>query len=79
MNQNEIKLQKIMAVVFNININSIDLNSSNSNTKNWDSLKHLSLVIAIEEEFSIHFTNEDISLLTDFKKITKLINEKLIS
>ena len=77
MNEKEKKLQKIMSVVFNLDLKDISLNSSNTNTKNWDSLKHISLVIAIEEEFDIYFTNDDILLLTDFKKIINIVNEKL--
>ena len=47
MNETEKKLKHIMSIVFNIDIKKINLSSSNLNTKNWDSLKHLNLVIAI--------------------------------
>ena len=73
MNEIEKKLTKIMSIVFAIDESKIDTNSSNQNIEAWDSLKHLSLILAIEEEFNIHFTNKETALINDFKTIVDII------
>ena len=64
MSEIETKLKKIISVIFLIDQNQINNQSSNENIKEWDSLKHLSLVLAIEEEFNIRFTNDETSSIS---------------
>ena len=73
MNEIENKLKKIISVIFLVNENKINYESSNENIKEWDSLKHLSLVLAIEEEFNIRFTNDETLQLTSFKNILEIL------
>ena len=75
MKKNEIekKLKRIMSIVFTIDESKIDTNTSNQNIEAWDSLKHLSLILAIEEEFNIRFTNKETALINDFKTIVDII------
>ena len=73
MKEIENKLKKIISVIFLINENKINDESSNENIKEWDSLKHLSLVLAIEEEFNIRFTNDETLQLTSFKNIVEIL------
>ena len=49
-----------------------------SNTHQWDSINHLNLVVAIEEEFNIQISPDDISkIYKDFKTVLDYIVEKL--
>ena len=73
MSEIETKLKKIISVIFLIDQNQINNQSSNENIKEWDSLKHLSLVLAIEEEFNIRFSNDETLQLTSFKKIAEIL------
>ena len=73
----ENKIKKILSVIFLINENKININSSNQNIEQWDSLKQLSLILAIEEEFNIHLSNEETLLLVDFKSILKVVSGKV--
>lgn len=38
-----------------------DLNASPDEKNLWDSLKHMEIVLALEEEFDITFENDDIA------------------
>ena len=78
-NEIEKKLKKIMSIVFTIDESKIDINTSNQNVEAWDSLKHLSLILAIEDEFNIRFTNKETTLINDFKTIMDILqnNHKL--
>ena len=55
---NDQRLKTLLANIFNIEINSINNDSSVDTIENWDSLNHLKLVLAIEQEFNVSFTAE---------------------
>jgi acyl carrier protein len=56
----ENRIKKVMSDVFDIDIESINNDSSPDNIENWDSLKHMNLIVALEEEFEIEFDDEAI-------------------
>jgi len=73
----ELAIQEIMAVVFEMSKESITSESSQDSIRNWDSLKHLDLIISLEEEFNIIFPVEEIGHLVSFKLIKIIIEEQL--
>ncbi len=72
------RIKKVMANIFGIDGNLINNNSSPDNIDNWDSLKHMSLIVALEEEFEIEFSDDEIfntmsySLIADVLETNKL-------
>ena len=66
------QIKTIMAEIFEVDLNEIDDNISQKNTSEWDSLRHLNLMVEIEEKFDVSFTPEQIGSLTSLKLI---INE----
>lgn len=46
---------------------------------NWDSLNHITLIIAIEEELGIEFDTEDLVGLANVGEMVDLIQKKLNS
>ena len=73
----ENRIKKIMSNVFNINVDSINNESSPDNIENWDSLKHMNLIIALEEDFDIEFDDNDIENLLNFQLINLTIQERI--
>ena len=73
----ELAIQEIMAVVFEMSKESITSESSQDSIRNWDSVKHLDLIISLEEEFEITFPVEEIGHLVSFKIIKIIIEEQL--
>ncbi len=73
----EKKIKSVMSSVFDIPIEHIDENSSHETIENWDSLRQMNLVLALEEEFSITFNENEIIDLENFKLIRITIKEKL--
>ena len=71
----EIKLKEIMSEVFNVPEDSIDSLSSPDTIESWDSLKHMNLVTALEEEFNIRLTYEQISEMLNFSLIIEVLKE----
>ena len=79
MNKTEIKKKiiTVISLILNVPINKIKSKSGPDNFEDWDSLKHLNIILAIEEEFSIKFTNKELIDLLDIDTILETINEKI--
>ena len=58
MNYSETEQKVITLVSTALNVNSIDLQSSQENTSEWDSLAYLSVISAMDEEFEIEIIKE---------------------
>ena len=59
---------------------SIDNNKFNENIKyneipEWDSIGHMTLIAALEEEYKIHFETDDIVDFSSFKKGIEILNK----
>tara|TARA_B100000787_G_scaffold165136_1_gene148664 strand:- start:1082 stop:1303 length:222 start_codon:yes stop_codon:yes gene_type:complete len=72
----EDRVKKVMSDVFNIDIKSINDGSSPDNIENWDSLKHMNLIIALEEELEIEFSDEEIGDSMNYALIVNILNSK---
>lgn len=76
MKQNNKKnLIKIFSIIFKIKEKNIKENINFKNQKNWDSLNHVKLLMAIESKFKIKFDPEESMYLNSFKKILESINK----
>lgn len=75
MTKNEItsRLKKCMASVFGIEEDVISDETSMDNMETWDSLRHINLIIALEQEFGISFPDEEVVLLTSFELLCMTI------
>jgi acyl carrier protein len=71
------KIKRIMATVFEINIELISDDASPHNIKNWDSLKHIKLIFALEDEFNIRLDTDEINAMVKFSIISAYIHAQL--
>jgi acyl carrier protein len=69
------KIRKIMGAVFGIEPASIGDDASPGNVEQWDSLRHMNLVLALEEEFGVRFPEEAIDQLISFRLIELALEE----
>lgn len=69
------KIRTIMSAVFEVPIEEITEDSSSDNIESWDSLKHLNLILALEEEFEISIPDEEVGNLFNYKLIELVVNE----
>lgn len=70
-------LVKIMAQVFNVDENTITMDTVKDDIEEWDSLEHIKLVLEIEDSYKIKFDLDIIPELVTVKKIQEEI-ERLI-
>jgi acyl carrier protein len=73
----ETKIKNIMAFVFETPFEAINHESSPDTIEKWDSLKHMNLVVALEEEFNIEFNDDEISEMQNFSSILNIIKTHL--
>ena len=72
----EQRIKELMADILHLDPAKIDENTSVDNTPKWDSANHISLVLAIEEEFSIAFDVDEIEQMLSFFDITQSVAAK---
>lgn len=70
-------IQRIAADVFEVPGDRIEASSSPDTIETWDSLHHLTLVLALEQEFGVQFTPEEIEQLLSVELVAALVEEKL--
>jgi acyl carrier protein len=68
----ENKIKYIMSSVFGIHKNEIHDNVSPDTVESWDSLKHMDLIVSLEEEFEIEFSDEEIIKMMNYKSIREI-------
>jgi len=71
------KVKQVMTSVLKMDISEIDENTSLESVETWDSLRHINLIIALEEEFGIQFSGEEIVNMLSYKLIYLTICDKL--
>lgn len=79
MNDIKQKIRAVMANVFEMDVEDIPDDAAPGVVEKWDSLKHMNLVIALEEEFQIRFSDDEIMDLLDLPTIISVLKERLES
>ena len=70
------RIKKTLAMVLGLNVADIKDDASAESLEGWDSLKHVSLMIALEEEFSVRFDPEEMIEMMSYQAIRKVITAK---
>ena len=67
------RVKKVMAAVLSVDIETIGDDSSVDDMEAWDSLRHINLIIALEQEFGISLPDEEVASLTSVRLLTMAI------
>ena len=71
------KLREILANALDIELEELDDNASQKNISEWDSFALMAMVAALEEEFKIDLTLEEILEMQSLQKIKQVLVKKL--
>lgn len=71
----EHRVSEIIAGVFNLAASEVGPQTSMDTVEKWDSLQQLTLIVALEEEFDIHFTDEETVTLVNVPLIVEIVRE----
>lgn len=70
-------VKKVMASVLEVDASTITDDASMDTIGNWDSLRQMNLVLALEESFGVSFPDEDAANATSYKLICIVLEEQL--
>lgn len=71
------KTRAIVADIFEVPLEKVTPQSSPDTIETWDSIHHLNLVLALEQEFGVQFSPEEIEQLLSVELIVALVAEKM--
>jgi acyl carrier protein len=76
MENQKAKILEVMSSVFEVELSTLNEDSSIDSIENWDSIRHLNLILALEEEFNITIPDEEVGDLVNYKLIELIVNEQ---
>jgi len=71
------RVRTIAADVLEVPVAKITPVTSPENLDTWDSVHHLNLVLALEQEFSLQFEPEEIDQMKDIQHILDILGSKV--
>lgn len=72
----ENKVKELMSIMFAIDADTINESSTMENTKGWDSLSNMNLMLSLEQEYSIKLTDAEINSVSSFNDVIELLQKK---
>jgi acyl carrier protein len=71
------RVRGIAADILEVRPNQITPQSSSENIETWDSVHHLNLILAFEQEFGVQLEPEEIDQMISVEQITRILEQKL--
>lgn len=71
------RVRAIAADVLEVPASKISVESSPETIDTWDSVHHLNLVLALEQEFNLQFEPEEIDQMKDVQHILDILGSKV--
>lgn len=78
MNKNELweRLNEVFRDVFDDRKITVDENTTAEDIEDWDSLEHINLVEAVEQEFRMCFKMKEVSGMKNVGEMARIIEER---
>ena len=73
------RVKNILADVLGLDVSEVDDTTSKDTVEAWNSLNHLTVVMALEEEFGVQFSDDDMVALVSLPAVVSIVGEKLAS
>lgn len=73
------KVQEVFCAVFKITPEQVSMDSTTANLKDWDSLRHMELIMALQKGLGVKFKMTEMVTLTSVRTIVEVTQKKLES
>jgi acyl carrier protein len=70
------RLQEIFGDVFDEDDLKISPDMTANDVEEWDSLNHIRMIVAVEEQFGVKFSSAEVGSLNDVAELARLIKSK---
>jgi acyl carrier protein len=67
---------QVLSSILNVDRRSLTPQSSRDSLEEWDSIKHMYVVLALEEEFSVEFSDDEIANLVSVSDLMQAMTRK---
>ena len=67
---------QVLSSILNVGRESLSPQSSRDSLDEWDSIKHMYVVLALEEEFRIEFSDDEIANLVSVSDLMRAMTAK---
>lgn len=71
----EQKVIEIIARILGVDVEDVELDTAIGDLPGWDSLHHLQIIVELQKEFEIQYTQEDLLELEDISDLIALTKE----
>jgi acyl carrier protein len=68
------RVYQTVSRIFGVPVGELNEQSSVETIESWDSLKHMNLMLALEEEFGVSFTDDEIMSMISVERILNALN-----
>lgn len=73
------RIRNVMGAVFGVDSATIGDDATPGNIEQWDSLRHMNLVLALEDDFNVRFPDDQVEQLISFRLIEITLRDLLPS
>ena len=71
------KVFKIVSLVLGLPVEDVSEKLSANDVEDWDSLRHMRLILSLEEEFGISFTEEETIFMNTMNGIIRTLESRV--
>ena len=71
----ETRVKTIISEIFDLGLDEVNENLNQESTSNWDSLGVITLATALEDEFKLRISENELMELTSYSAIMNLLHE----
>lgn len=71
------EVRGVASDVFAVDVDILNGTSSPETVESWDSVQHLTFVVALEERFNIQFQPDEMDQMNNLGAVTQLLERKL--
>ena len=69
-------IQELLAQTLNLPLDSISDDASMKTVPEWDSLKHMEVILSIERHFKVELTGDEIADMTSLSAINTILEQR---
>jgi acyl carrier protein len=70
------RLSKVFSEVFELSPDQVSDEASPKTIERWDSMNSMVLAMALEEEFDVRFSDQELMQMTSYRQIRKTLEQK---
>ncbi len=71
------KVIQVLINIFQVSPNKISTETTSDNVENWDSMNHINMILALEQEFGIRYDEEQVVSMLSVEEIIDATEEML--